>query len=117
MFYWFINLKMNVDYKITLIHGQPILDCMVPYLYAQTVICFSECSKIKLRNSGDDFHSEKNAYALKTPLILSVQLYASAPSIILRDNQKVCVHGMSVPLVMRDRQHDVDPILQRICNL
>ncbi len=32
MFYWLINLKMNVDYKTTLIHGQPILDCMVPYL-------------------------------------------------------------------------------------
>ncbi len=32
VFYWFINLKMNVDYKTTLIHGQPILDCMVPYL-------------------------------------------------------------------------------------
>ncbi len=32
VFYWFINLKMNVDYKTTLICGQPILDCMVPYL-------------------------------------------------------------------------------------
>ncbi len=30
--YWFINLKMNVDYKTTLINGQPILDCMVAYL-------------------------------------------------------------------------------------
>ncbi len=35
MFYWFINLKMNVDYKTTLIHGQPILDCMVPYLHTK----------------------------------------------------------------------------------
>ena len=32
MFHWFINLKMNVDYKTTLICEQPILDCMVPYL-------------------------------------------------------------------------------------
>ncbi len=30
MFYWFINLKMKVDYKTTLIYGQPILDCIVP---------------------------------------------------------------------------------------
>ena len=32
MFYWFINLKMNVDYKTTLICVQPILDSMVAYL-------------------------------------------------------------------------------------
>ena len=32
MFYWFINLKMNVDYKTTLIRAQPILDSTVPYL-------------------------------------------------------------------------------------
>ena len=33
IFYWFINLKMNVDYKTTLICGQPNLDCIVAYLY------------------------------------------------------------------------------------
>ncbi len=38
MFYWLIYLKMNVEYKITLIHGQPILDCMVPYLYSTPVM-------------------------------------------------------------------------------
>ncbi len=27
-----MSVKMNVDYKRTLIHVQPILDCMVPYL-------------------------------------------------------------------------------------
>ena len=32
MFYWFTNLKMNVDYKTTLISVQPILDSMVSYL-------------------------------------------------------------------------------------
>ena len=32
MFYWLINLKMNVDYKTTLICVQPTLDSMVPYL-------------------------------------------------------------------------------------
>ena len=32
IFYWSMNLKMNVDYKTRLIHGQPILDCMVSYL-------------------------------------------------------------------------------------
>ncbi len=32
MFYWFINLKMNVDYKTALIFVKPILDSMVPYL-------------------------------------------------------------------------------------
>ncbi len=31
-FYWFINLKMNVDHKTTLICVQPILDSIVPYL-------------------------------------------------------------------------------------
>ena len=34
MFYWFIYLKMNVDYKTILICGQPILDSMVPYLFS-----------------------------------------------------------------------------------
>ncbi len=32
MFYWSINLKMNVDYETTMICVQPILDSMVPYL-------------------------------------------------------------------------------------
>ena len=32
MFHWFINLKMNVDYKTALICAQPILDSMVSYL-------------------------------------------------------------------------------------
>ena len=32
MFYWLINLKMNVDYKTISICGQPILDCIVAYL-------------------------------------------------------------------------------------
>ena len=32
VFYRFTNLKMNVHYKTTLICGQPILDCMVPYM-------------------------------------------------------------------------------------
>ncbi len=32
MLYWFINLKMNVDYKTSLIFVQPILDSMVLYL-------------------------------------------------------------------------------------
>ena len=36
MFYWFINLKMNVDYKTTLICVQPILDSIVSYLINKT---------------------------------------------------------------------------------
>ena len=32
MFYWFIYLKMNVDYKTSLIFVLPILDSIVPYL-------------------------------------------------------------------------------------
>ncbi len=33
MFYWFINLKMNVDYKTAMVCRQPIFDCMVPVWY------------------------------------------------------------------------------------
>ena len=46
MFYWFINLKMNVDYKTTLICGQPILDCIVPYLILVIFITVETCLKI-----------------------------------------------------------------------
>ena len=35
MFYWFIKLKMNVDYKTSLIFVQSILDSMVPYLHTK----------------------------------------------------------------------------------
>ncbi len=35
MFYWFKNLKMDSDYKTTLICGQPILDCIVPDLCSE----------------------------------------------------------------------------------
>ncbi len=41
MFYWFINLKMNVDYKTTLICGQPILECMEPYLMWSSIKTYS----------------------------------------------------------------------------
>ncbi len=47
IFYWFMNLKMNVDYKTTLVPGQPTLDCMVPYLNIQLA---SDNKNVKISN-------------------------------------------------------------------
>ncbi len=44
-FYWFINLKMYCDYKTTLICGQPILDCTVPYLFS--LQCTNQSNKFQ----------------------------------------------------------------------
>ncbi len=60
-FYWFINLKKNVDYKITVIHGQPILYCIVPYLITLSICLDADSERTPLLSSKSFSKSDNSS--------------------------------------------------------